>query len=185
MPKIIKNVDQTIRECARELFIQSSFNDVDMQMISKKSGIAVGTLYHYYVSKKQLYISILNESWESTFRRLDAVNHSDLPSKEKLRRFLCTLYDDIEARNGIGKVILNSSADVFRDDKEVQDIKNSLFLKTKTLFQSFKKIETFGNCDAKLAETLIVSVLTMLEFYPNDKNGNIDYLSNYFNLTIL
>lgn len=59
MPKIIKDVEKTIRNCAIELFIEHSYADVDMRMISKKSGIAVGTLYNYYENKKQLYLSIL------------------------------------------------------------------------------------------------------------------------------
>ena len=53
MPKIIKDVDKILQNCAMNLFITYGYLNVDMKMISEKSGIAVGTLYHYYENKQQ------------------------------------------------------------------------------------------------------------------------------------
>ena len=52
-----------------ELFLENGYEGVDMKMIAKKCSIAVGTLYNYYPNKKELYIAILNESWNDTFKR--------------------------------------------------------------------------------------------------------------------
>lgn len=59
MPKVIKDAEKTIKNCATELFVEYGYLKVDIRMISAKSKIAVGTLYHYYQSKKQLYFKYL------------------------------------------------------------------------------------------------------------------------------
>jgi AcrR family transcriptional regulator len=187
VPKIIKDVEKTIRNCAVELFVELSYTNVDMKMIAKKSGVAVGTLYNYYENKKQLYISILKESWQNTFNKLDAVSELTISSGEKLRKFISTLYEDVEARNGLGKALINTSVVELKDDKEINELKNSLILRIEHLFNSLNKVEIlskYSNIDTRLTESLLVSILTMLEFHPNDKEDNINFLVEFISLSI-
>lgn len=187
MPKIIKDVEKTIRNCAIKLFVEFSYVNVDMKMISKKSGVAVGTLYNYYKNKKQLYLSILKESWENTFNKLDSINTLDVSSEEKLRKFIRTLYEDVESRNGLGKALINTSADELKNDKEINDLKNRLILRIENLFKCLNKVDTLNTCskiDTRLAESLLVSILMMLEFHPNDKEDNINFLDKFISLSI-
>lgn len=187
MPKIIKDVEKTIRGCALELFVELSYTNVDMKMISKKSGVAVGTLYNYYENKKQLYISILKESWENTFNKLDAISELTISLGEKLRKFISALYEDIEARNGLGKALINTSVADLKDDKEINGLKNSLILRVENFLNCLDKVETLSKCsnvDTRLAESLLVSTLVMLEFHPNDKEDNINFLVDFIGLSI-
>jgi AcrR family transcriptional regulator len=187
MPKIIKDIEITIRNCAMELFVQLGYINVDMKMISKKSGVAVGTLYNYYESKKQLYLSILKESWQNTFNKLDAINELTISSDEKLRKFINTLYEDVEARNGIGKALINTSVVDLKDDKEMHNLKNSLILRVENFFNCITKVETLSKCsnlNTRLAESLLVSILIMLEFHPNDKEDNLTFLVEFISLSI-
>lgn len=187
MPKIIKDVEKTIRNCALELFVELSYTNVDMKMISKKSGVAVGTLYNYYENKKQLYVSILKESWQNTFNNLDAISDLTISSEEKLRKFISTLYEDIESRNGLGKALINISVVDLKDDKEIDHLKNSLILRTENFLSCLYKVETLSKCsniDTRLAESLLVSTLIMLEFHPNDKKDNINFLVEFISLSM-
>ncbi|GIM30279.1 hypothetical protein CPJCM30710_29450 [Clostridium polyendosporum] len=187
MPKIINDVDKTIKNCAVELFAELSYTDVDMRMISKKSGVAVGTLYNYYKNKKQLYLSILKESWQNTFNKLDAISELTISSKEKLRKFISILYEDVEARNGLGKALINTSVVELKDDKEVNDLKNGLISRVENLFNCYAKAGTLNKCssiDTRLAESLLVSTLIMLEFHPNEKECNINFLVEFISLSI-
>lgn len=187
MPKIIKDVEKTIRNCALELFVEFSYTNVDMKMISKKSGVAVGTLYNYYENKKQLYISILKESWENTFIKLDAISELTISLEEKLRKFISALYEDIEARNGLGKALINTSVADLKDDKEINGLKNSLILRVENFLNCLDKVETLSKCsnvDTRLAESLLVSTLVMLEFHPNDKEDNINFLVGFIGLSM-
>lgn len=187
MPKIIKDVEKTIRNCSIELFADLSYINVDMKMISKKSGVAVGTLYNYYKNKKELYVSILKESWENTFNKLDTISELAISPGEKLRKFIRTLYEDIESRNGLGKVLINTSVAELKDDEEINDLKNGLILRVESLFNCTDKVETLNKCskiDTRLSESLLVSMLIMLEFHPNDKEDNINFLIEFISLTI-
>ncbi len=187
MLKIIKDVEKTIKNCAMELFVEFSYANVDMKMISKNSGVAVGTLYNYYANKKQLYISILKESWQNTFDKLDAISSLTISPREKLRKIVSTLYQDIEARNGLWKALINPSATELKDDKEINDLKNSLISRVENLFNCFNKVQTLNECsnvDTRLAESLLIATLTMLEFHPNNKEDNITFLVELMSLSI-
>lgn len=187
LPKIINDVEKTIRNCAVKLFVELNYTNVDMRMISKKSGVAVGTIYNYYENKKQLYLSILKESWQNTFKKLDAMSELTIPSEEKLRKFIITLYEDIEARNGLGKALVNTSAGELKDDKEINDLKNSLILRVENLFKCHNKVETLDKCsgiDTRLTEALLSSMLVMLEFHPSEKEDNLDFLVEFMSLSI-
>lgn len=187
MPKIIKDVEKTIRNCALKLFVELSYTAVDMKMISKKSGVAVGTLYNYYENKEQLYVSILKESWQNTFNKLDSISNLTISPKEKLRKFIITLYEDIESRNGLGKALINTSAVELKDNKEINYLKDSLILRTENLLGCFDKVDTFSKCpniNTRLAESLLVSTLVMLEFHPSDKKDNINFLVEFADLSI-
>lgn len=187
MPKIIKDVEKTIRNCATELFIQYSYTNVDMKIISKRSGVAVGTLYNYYKNKKQLYLSILKESWQNTFNKLDAINEQAISLGEKLRKFISILYEDIEARNGLGKVLINTSVVELKEDQEINNLKNNLILRVEGFFNSLDKVEALNKCsniNTRLSESLLISIITMYELHPNDKNENINFLVEYISLSV-
>lgn len=187
MPKIIKDVEKTIRTCAIELFVERSYTDVDMRMISKKSGIAVGTLYNYYKNKKQLYISILKESWENTFNKLDAISNLAIPTREKLIKFIGILYEDIESRSGLGKTLINTSVVELKEDNEINALKNSLILRVESFFYCLDKVDTLSKCsniNTKLAESLLIATLAMYEFHPETKKENINFLVEFINLSI-
>ena len=121
MPKIIKDVDKILRNCAMDLFIKYGYINVDMKMISEKSGIAVGTLYHYYKNKQQLYLSVLSESWEKTFIKLNDISTVDCTTNEKIYKLVFTLYYDIKERNGLGKVLLDNSVQELKETAVFQN----------------------------------------------------------------
>lgn len=187
MPKIIKDIERTIRNSAVELFVEHSYTDVDMKMISKKSGVAVGTLYNYYENKKQLYLSILKESWQNTFNKLDVISELDIPSREKLRIFISALYEDIQERNGLGKILINTSVDELKEDKEIKDLKSTLILKVENFLYSLDKVDTLSTCsniNTKLTESLLITTLAMYELHPKYEKENITFLIEFFSLSI-
>lgn len=65
MPKIIDNAKEKILIAAKAEVKESGFSDLGIREISKRSGIAVGTIYHYFPSKVYLIASLVLENWES------------------------------------------------------------------------------------------------------------------------
>lgn len=187
MPKIIKDIESTIKKSSIQLFIEFGYSNVDMRMISKTSKIAVGTIYNYYENKKELYISILQESWQSTFDKLDKINTITLSSSEKTAQFIEALYEDIEARNGLGKALITNSPDELTKDERIINLKNNLRLKVEIFLKSLNKVESFNKCsnnETRLAECLLTSILTMFECHSDEKKENINFLVEFINLSI-
>jgi len=184
MPKIIKDVEETIKRCAVELFIDYGYDQVDMKIISKKSGVAVGTLYNYYANKKTLYTTILEESWENTFKKLDEVNELNISSKEKLQRFITTLYQDIYERKGLGKALVNNLSAALQEDETMISLKNNLISRLETLVTGTELLINCPNIGTRLAVTLLTSMATLLELYPDNNEDNIDFLVQLISLSI-
>lgn len=67
---------------ASKLFLQKSFKEVTMAEIVKETGLSKGAFYHYFKSKEQLFLEVLN------FFFSDVMTHSyETYSKESFYRF--------------------------------------------------------------------------------------------------
>lgn len=187
MPKIIKDIENTLKNSAIELFIEFGYSNVDMRMISKASKIAVGTIYNYYENKKELYISILEESWTSTFEKLDKINSAKLPERQKCAQFISALYEDIEERNGLGKTLITNSPQELINDERILNLKSALLLRVEDFIKSLNKVDSINKCpnnETRLAKCLLASILAMFELHGAEKKDNIDFLIEFINLSI-
>ena len=179
MPKIIKDVDKILQNCAMNLFITYGYLNIDMKMISEKSGIAVGTLYHYYENKQQLYLSVLSESWAETFDKLNEISISDCTTDEKLHKLIFTLYYDIKERNGLGKVLLDNSVEELKANRCFSELKEKLFASVCEIISNLDMeiIESLPeDITMRLTESLLVSIVAMIEFHPDKDDDNISFL---------
>ena len=178
MPKKIKDVDKILKNCAMELFIKYGYLNVDMKMISENSGIAVGTLYHYYKNKQQLYLSALSESWEKTFIKLNEISETDCTANEKLHKLILTLYYDIKERNGLGKVLLDNSVEELKTNDCFLELKGKLLSSVHNIIANMD-IDMIGclpeSVTTRLTESLLVSIVAMIEMHPDDDADNIDF----------
>lgn len=83
--------------------------------------------------------------------------------------------------------MINTSAVELKGNKEINYLKDSLILKTENFLSCLDKVDTLSKCskiDTKLAESLLVSTLVVLEFHPNDKKDNINFLVEFISLSM-
>jgi len=81
-----------ILQVAGRLFLQSNYDGVSIQAITRAVGMTKGALYHHFTSKEQLF--------EEVARNLVGTSHTDfstLPA-HSLRGFYTTLAETIQAR---------------------------------------------------------------------------------------
>lgn len=162
MPKIINSLRERIKEEATVLFCKLGFQKVDMKTIAKSCDIAVGTLYNYYPNKKELYISIVRESWDETFRKMDSIIIKSEEKEENLKAVIRILYDDIIDRQGIGADV----ATVSRDGKsEFIDVKNEFIEKIFIILNKFQlndKYKEYNGIQNKIANMLLANIVIMI-----------------------
>ncbi|MGH7898481.1 MAG: TetR family transcriptional regulator [Candidatus Binatia bacterium] len=70
---------QAVLSAAGEVFLRKGFRAATMEEIAVAAGIAVGTLYHYFDSKEEIYVSILTESIRMLRERLTAAAAKQVP----------------------------------------------------------------------------------------------------------
>ena len=88
-----KNTKKKILDAAFNVFVKNGFKDTTMSHIVKESGLSKGAIYHYYGSKKELFISLIDH-WEIfSFPDFYSKNNKEEKAEETLKRFADTIYD--------------------------------------------------------------------------------------------
>ncbi len=64
----MKNTKEDILNVSLGLFLQNGFNEVTMQEIVEKTGMSKGAIYHYFKSKKQLFLEVIDKTLVSAVR---------------------------------------------------------------------------------------------------------------------
>ena len=89
----IHDTKQRLLDTARDLFYARSYEDVGVQEICREAGVKKGSFYHFFPSKRDLTVAMLDASWQ-LFREalLTEVFVRDIPPLERLQRMLDVQY---------------------------------------------------------------------------------------------
>lgn len=188
MPKIINDIEENIFNVAFELFGEYGYQQVDMKMIAKKIGIAVGTLYNYYPNKKQLYIAVFEKSWKNTFCKLDGIIEEKVSFKEKIRSMITTLYDEMSKRKGLGQELIKENVFIENERDKIFYIKEELLNKIEQLIRKVKEqdgLKLEDEMERRLAETIFMSIVNMTTEYVNEKEKNIRFITQFVECTYI
>ncbi len=113
IPSLMKTKRQVVSEfrrtrivdAARSVFAQKGFARGIIDAIAKKAGIAKGTVYLYFRSKKEIYRAVLDRDMESlkkgTLQRIDAAKNL----KDKIRAFTMARLENAEARKEFFRIM--------------------------------------------------------------------------------
>src|SRR3989304_2748951 len=77
---------QQILDAARELFFRRGFEQTTVEDIAEKTELSKGTIYIYFPSKEEIYISLMLEGSKILHQMLRASAASDASAEEILRR---------------------------------------------------------------------------------------------------
>lgn len=179
MPNTTKDIKQRIFEAAAELFCNKDYDDVEMRDIAKKCGLAVGTLYNYYPNKKELYLSIFDDSWQKTFEKLKEIDRTNKSAEKRVKKYIQVLYEDIQCRRGLGRAISKANPSEIIEDDRMSYLKDRILNEIIALIKQLDKKEIYSNdsnIDQKIAETLLVTTVLLIEAHGEDTKANIEYL---------
>lgn len=177
MPKILMNVENIIFKSAKELFYEKGYEQVNMKDISERSNIAVGTLYNYYSNKKELYLSVLEKSWEDTFEKLELIFEKDIGRREKIKYSICTIYDEMVDRKCMGIQVRKSKN--LKNERSILALEKKIKLNLKKIFENASIAEKFQsdeNILAKTVYTILINATMLMDYYPDYREDNIEYL---------
>ncbi|MGA2961367.1 MAG: TetR/AcrR family transcriptional regulator [Candidatus Korobacteraceae bacterium] len=94
-----------IIDAARSVFARKGFVRGIMDEIAEEAGIAKGTIYLYFRSKKEIYRAVLHHDMEfltkDTLERIDAANNL----KDKIRAFTLARLENAEVRKEFFRIM--------------------------------------------------------------------------------
>tara|TARA_B110000116_G_C16610944_1_gene479388 strand:- start:164 stop:754 length:591 start_codon:yes stop_codon:yes gene_type:complete len=146
-----ENTKKRILDAAFNVFVSNGFKDTTMSHIVKESGLSKGAIYHYYSSKKDLFISLIDH-WEVfSFPNFYSRESKDESAENTLIRFADTVYEVFCAKPDVFLAEIEFWA-LANKDKEINERSKLLYDKILTLFElvlnkgvrnkEFKKIDT-------------------------------------------
>jgi AcrR family transcriptional regulator len=77
---------QTIQVAAVRVFADKGFSRTTMEDIARQAEVSVGTIYLYYRSKEDLYVTLLFESMQRMTEAIEKIMASGLPPDRQLKR---------------------------------------------------------------------------------------------------
>lgn len=77
---------QQILDAAREVFLAKGFQETTIEEIAEKTELSKGTIYLYFQSKEEIYISLMLEGSQILYGMLKVATEADLPADTLLRR---------------------------------------------------------------------------------------------------
>lgn len=179
MSKRAKDIKKCIFDEATKLFCSRDYDDVEMRQIARECGIAVGTLYNYYPNKKELYLSIIEASWQHTFKSLNKIDELKIPLKEKIKKYIKTLYEDVESRKGLSNALFKSNFGELSGDMRICQVKENIMENVIDLISKVDKKPEFAHdahINSKIAETLLVTMVILIDVHSKEKEANIKFL---------
>lgn len=91
MARVIENPKQLILDNAKNILYSEGYSNLSIRNVAKASGLAVGTIYNYYPTKKDLVIEMMIEYWEQCFKVLEIIIASEQSLYEKLNKIFSEL----------------------------------------------------------------------------------------------
>lgn len=102
-----QNTEAKIMAAAREIFHQKGMAGARMQEIADKAGINKALLHYYFRNKRQLFMAIFQESFQSLMPEVNEILTADMPLFEKIEAFVDRYLDLLEANPAIPMFVLN------------------------------------------------------------------------------
>ncbi|MFQ5433411.1 MAG: TetR/AcrR family transcriptional regulator [Anaerolineae bacterium] len=84
---------QLILDAAKAVFADRGFQNATVEEIANRAELAVGTLYRYFQSKEEMYVSLLFEAMELFRQNIEAARASEAAPDEQLRAVWRFFYD--------------------------------------------------------------------------------------------
>jgi len=92
MSRVIDNPKQLILSKAKEIIYNQGYHKLSMRDLSKACDIALGTIYNYYPTKKDLVVEMMTDYWQNYLDSVRKIVNSDFDIYAKLQ----SIFNELE-----------------------------------------------------------------------------------------
>ena len=186
-----KNTKIKILDAAFNVFVKSGYNGTTMSHIVEESGLSKGAIYHYFSSKKELFLGLIDH-WEVfSFPDFYSKNNKNESASYTFKRFADVVYDAFCEKPHIFLAEIEFWA-LANKDKEINERSKVLYDKILKLFELVlnKGIRNgeFKNIDTHIVSIELLSVFQGINWFclfdNTDKQIAEQYLKKSINIIL-
>lgn len=185
MPKKIKDAESKIMDSAEIVFREMGYIKADMKQIAKYAGVAVGTLYNYWPSKKLLFGDVSKEYWKGVFTKTDEIMRSGVNPRLKSMLFIKNMYDYFEEQMNMkeSETDIESLTFLVSLNGVWEEIQSRIEILIEEIMKSESKSINQENL-SRIARIISLSIISCIRDFPKDKEKNIRFINNLINCAI-
>lgn len=168
-----KSRKEEIIKAASNLFSQKSYHDVTMDQIAAEVGVAKGTIYLYFKSKENLYLGILEHTFETIESILEREIAKEDPAPQKLKKILRLIFQFYFQNMDVLRILTRDETRLIREHFEFTEHwrHRRIKLYRKVLEKGIKE-GSFRSANTELMALIIFGLVgSVMFFYPTDKNA--------------
>jgi len=168
-----KSRKDEIIKAASNLFSQKSYHDVTMDQIAAEVGVAKGTIYLYFESKENLYLGILEHTFETIESILEKEIAKEDPAPQKLKKILRLIFQFYFQNMDVLRILTRDETRLIREHFEFTEHwrHRRIKLYRKVLEKGIKE-GSFRSANTELMALIIFGLVgSVMFFYPTDKTA--------------
>ena len=165
---------EEILEAALSLFSDKGFHNVSMQDIANESEFGVGTLYHFFEGKEQLFLELMEAGIKKIGQLLIPILDSNQEEQKKLSEFIRVHVDMIEGNVEFIKLYISQygmSTSVNPMLKDISSLKTTVAAKLESLIKAGIQKQIFRRVHP---EIVALSLRATLEAFDLESSEHFD-----------
>ncbi|HEY1948383.1 MAG TPA: TetR/AcrR family transcriptional regulator [Bryobacteraceae bacterium] len=177
-----------ILDAARKIFAKKGFADATMDEIAATSGLAKGTLYLYFKSKRDVYLRTLQHGSTELLKRVTANTQEVTGVRAKLRTTIATRVEYAEENRDFIKIYLTEFINVTHPASINKDFRDVQLKLAQRLEQALRDAVEHGEIRPLDVETIAFTIQDMIRSLTtrrvlgsskNNREEDIDILCNF------
>ena len=100
------NKDELIQQAAIRVFAREGFHRARMETIAHEAGVAVGTIYNYFESKKDVLLAVFEAEFEEQISFFEGLRKSGLSVPEQIAQILQGHFSLLREKTELAQVLL-------------------------------------------------------------------------------
>ena len=170
-----KNRREDILKAAIGIFSHKGYHDTSISDIIKKAGIARGTFYLYFETKRQIFDSILNTfliELDSCIRKIEIGENKPTPI-EQLKGNLIRVFTLLIENPDLSRILLRHATGLDKEsDQKITEFYDNLAYKIEDALRLGIKMNLIRKCNSRISSYCILgSIREVIEHFTFTERG--------------
>ncbi len=164
--KIPAQKREKILAVATREFSENGFENTNINLIAKRAGVSVGSIYKYFDTKRELFLTVVQAGIRELERTLEGVYESDKPILSKLESVIRSIQEtsrDSALIRLYGGIAAQENASLAREiAHEMESVSAGIY--TRLIRQGQERGEIRADIDAGMAAFALDNIFMALQF---------------------